>query len=112
MMHPHKQFAATSANGFALFDILATTGCWLRKFKDLILKKLIDRQGELVNNYIIEYKEQYAHEKYCPYCVTPKGHRLVCCNEADWVNFEDLDDDTQMEIIKEEYDNAFNNHKV
>ena len=77
-----------------------------------MFQKLIERQGELVNNYIIEYKEQYAHEKYCPYCVTPKGHRLVCCNEADWVNFEDLDDDTQMEIIKEEYDNAFNNHKV
>ena len=77
-----------------------------------MLQNLINRQVEIVKNYILEYKEQYAQEKYCPYCVTPKSHRLVCCNEADWVNFEDLDDNTQMEIIKEEYDNAFNNHKV
>jgi sarcosine oxidase delta subunit len=60
-----------------------------------------------VNNYIIEYKEQYAHEKYCPYCVTPKSKKLTCCGEAHWVNFEDLDDNTQLTIIKEEYDNAF-----
>jgi hypothetical protein len=30
----------------------------------------------------------------------------------DWVDFKDLDDNTQLEIIKEEYDNAFKNHKV
>jgi hypothetical protein len=78
----------------------------------LKLQELIDRQGDIVKNYIIEYKEQYAHEKYCPYCVTPKNNRLVCCGEADWVNFEDLDDNTQLEIIKEEYDNSFRNHKV
>ena len=77
-----------------------------------MLQELINRQGEIVNNYIIEYKEQYAYEQYCPYCVTPKGKKLTCCDEVDWVDFKDLDDNTQLEIIKEEYDNAFNNHKV
>jgi hypothetical protein len=60
-----------------------------------------------MNNYIIEYKEQYAHEQYCQYCVTSKGKKLTCCGEVHWVNFEDLDDNTQLTIIKEEYDNAF-----
>lgn len=76
------------------------------------LQNLFDRQGDIVNNYIIEYKEQYAYEQYCPYCVTPKGKKFVCCGEMDWVDFKDLDDHTQLEIIKEEYDNAFKNHKV
>jgi hypothetical protein len=78
----------------------------------LKLQNLIDRQGDIVNNYIIEYKEEYAHTKYCPYCVQPKGQKFVCCGEMDWVDFKDLDDNTQLEIIKEEYDNAFKNHKV
>ena len=78
----------------------------------MTLQKLIDRQGDIVNNYIIEYKEEYANTKYCPYCVQPKGKYLVCCGEIDWVDFKDLDDNTQLEIIKEEYDNAFKNHKV
>ena len=76
------------------------------------LQKLIERQGDIVNNYIIEYKEQYADTKYCPYCVQPKSNKFVCCSEMDWVDFKDLDDNTQLEIIKEEYDNAFKNHKV
>jgi hypothetical protein len=112
MMHPPKQFAVTNANGSALFATLVTIGYLPRKFIALNLQKLIDRQGDIVNNYIIEYKEQYAHEQYCPYCVTPKGKKFVCCGEMDWVDFKDLDDNTQLEIIKEEYDNAFRNHKV
>jgi hypothetical protein len=112
MMHPLKQFAATNVNGFALCVTLATTGCWPKRLNFLNLQSLIDRQGDIVNNYIIEYKEQYANEQYCPYCVTPKGKKFVCCGEMDWVDFKDLDDNTQLEIIKEEYDNAFNNHKV
>lgn len=76
------------------------------------LQELIDRQGDIVNNFIIEYKEENAYTKYCPYCVQPKGQKFVCCSEMDWVDFKDLDDDTQLEIIKEEYDNAFGNHKV
>jgi hypothetical protein len=108
----HKQFAATNVNGFAQCDTLATIGCLPKKSKSMSLQNLFDRQGEIVNNYIIEYKEQYAHEQYCPYCVNPKGKKFVCCGEMDWVDFKDLDDDTQLEIIKEEYDNAFKNHKV
>ena len=77
-----------------------------------MLKNLIERQGDIVNNFIIEYKEENAYTKYCPYCVQPKGQKFVCCSEMDWVDFKDLDDDTQLEIIKEEYDNAFGNHKV
>jgi hypothetical protein len=110
--HPHKQFVAISVSGFALCDTLATIGYLPKKSKSMSLQNLFDRQGEIVNNYIIEYKEQYAHEQYCPYCVTPKGKKFVCCGEMDWVDFKDLDDDTQLEIIKEEYDNAFRNHKV
>ena len=112
MMHPPKQFVATNVNGFALCVILATIGCLLKKLNDLNLQNLIDKQGDIVNNYIIEYKEEYAYTKYCPYCVQPKGQKFVCCGEMDWVDFKDLDDNTQLEIIKEEYDNAFKNHKV
>ena len=30
---------------------------------------------------------------YCPYCGTPKGERISCCGESDWVDWDDLPDD-------------------
>jgi hypothetical protein len=60
-----------------------------------------------MNNYIIEYKEQYAHNQYCQHCARLKGKKPFCCREMDWIDFKDFDETTQLEIIKKEYDNAF-----
>lgn len=64
-------------------------------------------EEERVKNYIEEYREQEANVQYCPYCIEPRFSKLTCCGEAHWITFSDLDDDTQMQIIMEEYDKAF-----
>jgi hypothetical protein len=64
-------------------------------------------EEERLKNYIEEYKEQEAHVQYCPYCIEPRKGRLMCCGESHWIDFNDFDDDTQMQIIMEEYDKAF-----
>lgn len=37
-------------------------------------------------------------ELYCCYCGEPKGDKWHCCQESDFVPFEDLYEDMQAEI--------------
>ena len=48
------------------------------------------------------YLEEFSDIKYCPYCLTTKGNRIVCCQEADFIEFKDLDLDQQKQIIEDE----------
>ncbi len=50
------------------------------------------------------YLEEFSDIKYCPYCLTIKGNRIVCCQEADFIEFKDLDLDQQTQIIENELD--------
>jgi hypothetical protein len=50
------------------------------------------------------YLEEFSDIKYCPYCLTIKGNRIVCCQEADFIEFKDLDLDQQKQIIENELD--------
>ena len=50
------------------------------------------------------YLEEFSDIKYCPYCLTIKGNRIVCCQEADFIEFKDLDLDQQKAIIEDELD--------
>jgi hypothetical protein len=36
-----------------------------------------------------------------------KGDRLTCCDEADWIEFKDLDIEDQRAIIDEELNDNF-----
>jgi len=53
------------------------------------------------------YAEEFAHIQYCCYCMETKGDRLTCCDEADWIEFKDLDIEDQRAIIDEELNDNF-----
>ena len=48
--------------------------------------------------------EEFSDIKYCPYCLAVKGNKIVCCQEADFIEFKDLDLDQQTQIIDNELD--------
>ena len=50
------------------------------------------------------YVENFSDIKYCPYCLTVKGNKIVCCQEADFIEFKELDIDQQKSIINDEFD--------
>ena len=50
------------------------------------------------------YVENFSDIQYCPYCLAVKGNKIVCCQEADFIEFKDLDLDQQKEIINQEFD--------
>jgi len=50
------------------------------------------------------YVSEFSDIHYCPYCLTIKGNKIVCCQEADFIPFKDLDLDQQKAIIEDELD--------
>ena len=50
------------------------------------------------------YVENFSDIQYCPYCLTIKGNKIVCCQEADFIEFKDLGLDQQKSIINDEFD--------
>ena len=42
--------------------------------------------------------------EYCCYCCTPKGSKYVCCGECHFVQFSDLYEEDQNELIQNELD--------
>jgi hypothetical protein len=50
------------------------------------------------------YLSEFSDIHYCPYCLTIKGNKIVCCQEADFIEFKDLDLDQQKAIIEDELD--------
>lgn len=50
------------------------------------------------------YVEEFSDIQYCPYCLIIKGNKIVCCQEADFIEFKDLDLDQQTQIIDQELD--------
>jgi hypothetical protein len=50
------------------------------------------------------YVEEFSDIHYCPYCLAIKGDKIVCCQEADFIEFKDLDLDQQKAIIEDELD--------
>jgi hypothetical protein len=50
------------------------------------------------------YVSEFSDIHYCPYCLQIKGDKIVCCQEADFIEFKDLDLDQQKAIIEDELD--------
>jgi hypothetical protein len=48
------------------------------------------------------YVSEFSDIHYCPYCLTIKGDKIVCCQEADFIEFKDLYPEQQKEIIQQE----------
>jgi len=50
------------------------------------------------------YVSEFSDIHYCPYCLEIKGDKIVCCQEADFIEFKDLYIEQQKEIINAELD--------
>jgi hypothetical protein len=48
------------------------------------------------------YVSEFSDIHYCPYCLAIKGDKIVCCQEADFIEFKDLYPEQQKEIIQQE----------
>jgi hypothetical protein len=59
-----------------------------------------------MKDFLIQAKEDLHGVMYCVYCLTPKNDKLSCCEENHFLDFECFDDDTQRDIIQDEYDSA------
>jgi len=56
-------------------------------------------------SYFIEtYREEQMNVEYCVYCNGQRQGRQSCCGEAHFVQFRDMDDDTQQRMAIEEYE--------
>lgn len=60
-----------------------------------------------MKGFIAEFLEENADTAYCVYCLDPKGDKDQCCHEKHFIPFSDLDTLTQLEIMKEEVNNAY-----
>lgn len=51
-----------------------------------------------------EIKDDFmkSSEMYCCYCVKPKGDKFSCCLENHFVEFSDLDEESQQLLIDDE----------
>ena len=57
-----------------------------------------------MKSVFVQYSEHFSDIHYCIYCLTIKGNKIVCCQEADFIEFRDLYPDQQKEIIQQELD--------
>ena len=67
----------------------------------LTLKEFINQQESIVKNLLESIMQDEAHVQYCCYCIERRGDKMSCCSENHWIEFRDLDDETQLEIVKE-----------
>jgi len=57
-----------------------------------------------MKSVFVQYSEHFSDIHYCPYCLNIKGNKIVCCQEADFIEFKDLYPEQQKEIIQQELD--------
>lgn len=69
------------------------------------LKAFISEQESIVKELLDQIMQEQKYVKYCCYCVEPKGNKHVCCDECHFIEFYDLDDHTQLSIVKEILEN-------
>ena len=62
------------------------------------------RESSLMKTLFQTYVSEFSDIHYCPYCLTIKGDKIVCCQEADFIEFKDLYIEQQKEIINAELD--------
>jgi hypothetical protein len=60
------------------------------------------REFPLMKSVFVQYSEHFSDIHYCPYCLAIKGNKIVCCQEADFIEFRDLYPEQQKEIIQQE----------
>ena len=59
-----------------------------------------------MKDFLIQAKEDLHGVQYCPYCMEPRNDKRSCCGENHFLEFQDFDDETQNQIIQDEYDST------
>lgn len=72
------------------------------------LRKFISEQESIVKDLLEQIMHEQKYVKYCCYCVEPKENKHTCCDEAHFIEFYNLDDDTQLQIVKDILENEQN----
>jgi hypothetical protein len=57
-----------------------------------------------MKDFLQQAKENLHGVNYCPYCMEPRNDKRSCCGENHFLEFQDFDDETQTQIIQDEYD--------
>jgi hypothetical protein len=60
-----------------------------------------------MKDFLEQAKQDLYGVLYCVYCLEPKNDKLSCCEENHFLDFQYFDDDTQKDIIQDEYDLSF-----
>ena len=66
----------------------------------------VQMQEEYMKDFLIQAKEDLHGVLFCPYCMEPRGDKRSCCGEVHFLEFQDFDDETQTQIVQDEYDSA------
>jgi hypothetical protein len=66
----------------------------------------VQMQEEYMKDFLIQAKEDLHGVQYCPYCMEPRNDKRSCCGEVHFLEFQEFDDETQTQIVQDEYDSA------
>lgn len=61
-----------------------------------------------MKSFIETFMEENKDTQYCPYCLQTRIADTCCDLTNHWVTFKEFDNNTQLEIMKEELANAYN----
>lgn len=57
-----------------------------------------------MKTWLQEFIEEQASVEYCPYCMDLRNNKRSCCGEVHFIEFRDLDEETQRQIAQEEWE--------
>ena len=61
-----------------------------------------------MKSFMDHFKQENSETEYCAYCLQLRDDKYHCCQESHFIPFKYLDEDCQLEIMKEELHNAYN----
>jgi hypothetical protein len=64
-----------------------------------------------MKDFFEQAKEDFKGVYFCAYCIEAQGDKRSCCGENHFIDFADLDEDTQRDIIQDECDSSFKESK-
>lgn len=67
----------------------------------------VQMQEEHMKSFLEQAKADLHGIEYCPYCMEPRNEKRQCCEEVHFLEFQDFDEETQIQIVQDEYDLAY-----
>ena len=61
-----------------------------------------------MKSFVEEFMEENADTEYCIHCLEPRRGYRCCGHQNPYLEFRDFTDNSQIEIMKKELENAYN----